>query len=232
MLQQEVVSELPALTPAQESQYMQQWLPLVKRIVRQLAPQANSMIGREDIEQIALMGLLESLRRYGKPDEQFAGYAAQRIRGAVLDQFRQHDWRPRSMRQKAHKINDAIRMMSRSLGREPTPTEICQQLKMSMKAYQEYLMLDSASTLESLDLLLSGEGKGSAFAGRRLEEEIETQRTLVRAIDSLDDREKVILSLYYKQDLSLKEIAMVLDLTQARVCQLNKQIAEKIKAFF
>ncbi|AXF78402.1 FliA/WhiG family RNA polymerase sigma factor [Erwinia tracheiphila] len=232
MAQQEILNELLPLTQTEESHYVQQWLPLVKRIVRQLSPQANSMIGLEDIEQIALMGLLESLRRYGKPDEQFAGYAAQRIRGAVLDQFRLHDWRPRSLRQKTHKANDAIRDMSRSLGREPTPQEVCEQLKMSVEDYQEHLLLDTASTMESLDLLLSGEGMDGIIAGRRLEDEIEIQRTLTKAIDSLDEREKVILSLYYKQGLSLKEIAIILDLTQARVCQLNKRISEKIMMFF
>lgn len=232
MAHQEIFKELPSLTPAEESQYMQQWLPLVKRIVRQLAPQANSMIDREDIEQIALMGLLEALRRYGRPDEQFAGYAAQRIRGSVLDQFRQHDWRPRGLRQKTHKTNDAIREMTRRLGREPSEEEIRRQLNLTPEEYQEYLMLDSASTMESFDTLLSGETPGYAFAGRRLEEEIETQRTLASAIDSLDQREKIILNLYYKQDMSLKEIALVLEITEARVCQLNKRIGEKIKAFF
>ncbi|MFC0139024.1 FliA/WhiG family RNA polymerase sigma factor [Erwinia mallotivora] len=232
MEHQEKLNKLSALTPAEESHYMQQWLPLVRRIVRQLAPQANSMIDREDIEQIALMGLLEALRRYGVPDEQFASYAAQRIRCAVLDQFRLHDWRLRTLRQKTHKTNDAIRAMSRSLGREPTPEEVCQQLAMSSHDYQQYLMLESAGTMESFDLLLSGEGKDIALGGRRLEEEIETQRTLAMAIESLEDREKIILNLYYKQDLSLKEIALVLDLTEARVCQLNKRIGDKIKAFF
>ncbi len=232
MAHQEMFNELPALTAAEESHYMQQWLPLVKRIVRQLAPQANSMIDRDDIEQIALMGLLEALRRYGQPDEQFAGYAAQRIRGAVLDQFRQHDWRPRSLRQKTHKINDTIRAMSRTLGREPSPEEVCRQTGMTAEDYQEYLLLDSAGTMESFDLLLSGETHGNAFAGRRLEEEIETQRTLTSAIETLDEREKIILNLYYQQDMSLKEISLVLGLTEARVCQLNKRIGEKIKAFF
>lgn len=232
MADQEVMNELPALTASEESRYMQQWLPLVKRIVRQLAPQANSMIDRDDIEQIALMGLLEALRRYGHPDEQFAGYAAQRIRGSVLDQFRQHDWRPRSLRQKTHKINDAIRAMSRSLGREPLAEEVCQQTGMNADEYQEYLLLESAGTIESLDLLLSGDTHVNAFAGRRLEEEIETQRMLTRAIETLDEREKIILNLYYQQDMSLKEISLVLELTEARVCQLNKRIGEKIKAFF
>lgn len=232
MLHPNLSGESSAFTPAHESHYVQQWHPLVKRIVRQLAPQADSLLCPEDMEQIALIGLLESLRRYGEPDERFAGYASQRIRGAVLDQFRLHDWRPRRMRQKTHKTNDAIREMSRVLGREPTQEEVCQQLRISVEDYQEYLMLNNASAFESLDLLLSGEVHCSAFEGRRLDEEIEIQLTLARAIDSLDEREKVILSLYYKQNLGLKEIAMILDLTLARVCQLNKQIGAKIKAFF
>jgi len=232
MAHQEIFNELPTLNLAEESHYLQQWLPLVKRIVRQLAPQANSMIDRDDIEQIALMGLLEALRRYGQPDEQFAGYAAQRIRGAVLDQFRQHDWRPRGLRQKTHKMNDVIRALSRQLGRDPSQEEICQQAGITAEDYQEYLLLDNAGTMESFDLLLSGDTQGNAFAGRRMEEEIETQRTLASAIDTLDEREKIILNLYYQQNMSLKEISLVLGLTEARVCQLNKRIGEKIKAFF
>ena len=232
MSHQEIFKEQPSLTPMEESGYMQQWLPLVKRIVRQLAPQANSMINREDIEQIALMGLLESLRRYGRPDEKFVGYASQRIRGAVLDQFRQHDWRPRSLRQKTHKLNDGIRELTRRLGCEPGEEQIRQALNLTHQEYQEYLLLDNASTMESFDTLLSGETAAYTFAGRRLEDEVEIQRTLALAIDSLDPREKTILNLYYQKEVSLKEIALVLGLTEARVCQLNKRIGEKIKAFF
>ncbi|WP_034943445.1 FliA/WhiG family RNA polymerase sigma factor [Erwinia oleae] len=226
------LSDVTALTPAEESRYMMQWLPLVKKVVRQLASQADSVMDRSDIEQVALMGLLESLRRYGQPDEFFASYAMQRVRGAVLDQFRQHDWRPRSLRQKTHKTNDAIREMTRKLGREPTDQEICEQLNLSCEAFQEYLLLESASATESLDNLLSGEIHHGVFAGRELEEEVNIQRTLAVALASLDEREKTILSLYYQQDMSLKEIALVLNLTEARVCQLNKKISEKIKTFF
>ncbi|MEJ4043040.1 FliA/WhiG family RNA polymerase sigma factor [Erwinia sp. SLM-02] len=227
-------TEVTALSPVEESRVMQQWLPLVKKVVRQLLPQANGMMDRDDIEQIALMGLLESLRRYGQPDEQFAGYAMQRVRGAVLDQFRLHDWRPRTLRQKTHKINDGIREITRTLGREPTDEEICQQLGLSHEAWLAHQQSDSACALESLDEILSAEGGGqtSGFAGRELEEEIHTERTLARAINSLDERERIILNLYYQQGISLKEIAAVLDLTEARVCQLNKKISEKIKAFF
>lgn len=226
-------TDITALSPVEESHFMQQWLPLVKKVVRQLSPQANGMMDREDIEQIALMGLLESLRRYGQPDEQFAGYAMQRVRGAVLDQFRLHDWRPRTMRQKTHKINDGIRALTRSLGREPTDEEICQQLELSTEAWLEHQQLDSACALESLDEILSVEGGGLiALNGRELEDEVDIQRTLTLALTSLDERERIILNLYYQQGISLKEIAVVLDLTEARVCQLNKKMSEKIKAFF
>ncbi|MTD26941.1 FliA/WhiG family RNA polymerase sigma factor [Erwinia sorbitola] len=229
-----IFTDITALSPVEESRFMMQWLPLVKKVVRQLSPQANGMMDCDDIEQIALMGLLESLRRYGKPDEQFAGYAMQRVRGAVLDQFRLHDWRPRTLRQKTHKINDALREMARSLGREPTDEEARQQLGLSSEEWQEYLLLDSAGAMESLDEILSVEGRDhrGAFVGRELEEEVDTQRTLALALNSLNERERIIINLYYQQGISLKEIALVLDITEARVCQLNKKISEKIKAFF
>lgn len=227
-----VFNDVPELTPADESRYIQQWLPLVKRIVRQLSAQADAVMDREDLEQIALMGLLESLRRYGHPDEQFASYASQRVRGAILDQLRQHDWRPRRLRQKTHKLNDAVRALTRSLGHEASEEEMRIHLNLSAEDVHEYRLLESAAAMESLDELLSGEGTSLALTGRNLEEEHAIQSMLAQALDSLNERERIIVTLYYKQEMSLKEIALVLDLTEARICQLNKKIAEKIKAFF
>jgi len=221
-----------ALTPAQETQYLTAYLPLVKRVVRQLSYQTSSVLDREDMEQIALMGLLSSLRRYGHPDEQFGAYAIHRIRGAVLDELRQLDWRPRRLRQKTHKLNDAIRELARELGKEPSYDEIAGRLEISPQEYQEYLLLDCAKSLESLDDLLSNDGVGSALNSRPLEDEMMVSNTLRVALASLDKREQLILSLYYQHEMSLKEIALVLDLTEARVCQLNKKITEKIKSFF
>ncbi|WP_343550798.1 FliA/WhiG family RNA polymerase sigma factor [Pantoea sp.] len=227
-----VFNEVTELTAQEESRYLQQWLPLVKRVVRQLAAQADAVMDREDLEQIALMGLLESLRRYGHPDDHFAGYALQRVRGAVLDQLRLHDWRPRRLRQKTHKINDAVRELTRTLGHEPSEEELRKHLDLSHEEIHEYLLLESASAMESFDDLLAGDGLGSALSGRNLEEEISIQRTLKIALSSLAEREQLILSLYYQHEMSLKEIAHVLELTEARVCQINKKIAEKIKQFF
>ncbi|WP_145542360.1 FliA/WhiG family RNA polymerase sigma factor [Yersinia alsatica] len=221
-----------ALTPAEESQYLAAYLPLVKRVVRQLSFQVDSVIGREDMQQVALMGLLEALRRYGHPDGQFAAYAVHRIRGAVLDQLREHDWRPRRLRQKTHKINEAIRKVARQLGHEPSFEEINAELQLTAEEYQEYLLLESAGAMESLDEILSLDTPTDALQSRDLEEGIIIEDNLNQAIASLEEREQMILHLYYQKEMSMKEIAEVLDLTEARICQLNKKLVQKIKSFF
>lgn len=221
-----------ALTPAEEGKYLEAYLPLVKRIVRQLSFQADSVISKEDMQQIALMGLLEALRRYGHPDGQFAAYAVHRIRGAVLDQLREHDWRPRRLRQKTHKTNEAIRQLAKKLGHEPSFEEIATALQLTAEEYQEYLLLESASGMESLDEILSLDTPTDALQSRELEESIIIEDNLNHAIASLEKREQMILHLYYQQEMSMKEIAQVLDLTEARICQLNKKLVQKIKSFF
>nr|WP_148401638.1 FliA/WhiG family RNA polymerase sigma factor [Enterobacter cancerogenus] len=221
-----------SLTPADEAKYVSAWLPLVHRVVKQLAWQTSSVMDREDMEQIALMGLLTALRRYGHPDEQFGAYAAQRIRGAVLDELRELDWRPRRLRQKSHKLNDAIREVTRKLGRTPSFEDLSTHLSITAEEYHEYLLLDCAKTLESLDELLGGDALNGTLNTCSLEDEMVTSGTLRAALASLDEREQLILSLYYQHEMSLKEIALVLDLTEARVCQLNKKIAQKIQCFF
>lgn len=221
-----------SLTPADEARYVNAYLPLVHRVVKQLAWQTSSVMDKEDMEQIALMGLLSSLRRYGHPDEQFGAYAAQRIRGAVLDELRELDWRPRRLRQKSHKLNDAIQDLTRVLGRTPSFEDLNAQLSITAEEYHEYLLLDCAKTLESLDDLLSDDALNGTLNTRSLEDEMVTSGTLRAALASLDEREQMILTLYYQQEMSLKEIALVLDLTEARVCQLNKKIAQKIQCFF
>ncbi|OON38771.1 RNA polymerase sigma factor FliA [Izhakiella australiensis] len=225
-------SEISVLTPEEEGRYLQQWLPLVKQIVRQFSAQADAVIGREDLEQVALLGLLESIRRYGHPDECFAAYCRQRIRGAVLDQLRQHDWRPRRLRQKSHRMNDAVRELARSLGREPNEEDIRLHLAIDAEDVQQYFLLKNAAAMESLDVLLDRGESGDLLTGRDLNDQMTTQRTLQKALAALEPREQLILSLYYQQDMSLKDIAQVLELTEARVCQLNKKIADKIKLFF
>ena len=219
------------LTPADEARYIHDYLPLVHKVVKQFSWQTSSVMDKEDIRQIALTGLLSSLRRYGPPDAQFAGYAVQRIRGAVLDELRQQDWRPRRLRQQTHKLSDAIREITRELGYPPRFEELSARFPLTQQEYQQYLLLNSASALESLDNLLESDVQTSALTSRSLEEELLAGYTLRSALRSLDNREQLILTLYYQHEMSLREIALVFGLSEARVCQLNKVIAQKIQRF-
>lgn len=218
----------PVLTPKQESHYLQAYLPLVRKVVRQLAPQCTCVMDRQDMEQTALMGLLNAIRRYGQPDEGFAGYAVHRIRGAILDELRSLDWRPRQLRQKYHQIKDLIRDARTQLGHEPSWEELS-GLGLSSEDYQEYQQLEGAETLASLDELLNGDMPIALLEGRGLEEQFVTQEMLSYALSQLSEKEGLVLSMYYQHDMNLKEIALVLGLTEARICQMNKKITHKIR---
>lgn len=213
-----------------EQRQLLAYVPLVKRIVRQLGAQVGGAIDRDDMEQIGLMGLLEALRRYGEPDAQFGGFAALRIRGAILDELRRQDWRPRSVRQESHRLRDALRELTRRLGRQPLEAELRQALGISADEYQAFLLAENAEVIASFDELLH-EMSSLPSAARTPEEQLMLRRSLAQALSVLDEREQRVVQMYYEFELSYREIAAVLDLTDARVCQLNKGALQKMKAF-
>jgi len=214
---------------ADEQKHLIAYAPLVKRIVRQLNSQVHGAIDRDDMEQIGLMGLLEALRRYGEPDATFGSYAALRVRGAILDELRRQDWRPRAVRQHSHKLRDAVRELTRRIGREPNEQETLSGLGISAEEYQAYLLDENAETIASFDEVLQDTlADSSSVAGP--EEQLMIRRSLEQALTGLDEREQRVIQMYYEFELSYKEIAAVLDLTDARVCQLNKAALNKMKA--
>ena len=215
-------------SPADEQKYLLSYAPLVKRIVRQLNSQVAGAIDRDDMEQIGLIGLLEALRRYGTPDETFGSYASLRIRGAILDELRRQDWRPRAVRQHSHKLRDSVRALTRKLGHEPSEQEIMTGLSLTSEQYQAYQLDENAELIASFDeVLQESVGQDSAPGP---EEQLIVRRSLEQALRSLDEREQRVVQMYYEFELSYKEIAAVLDLTDARVCQLNKAALNKMKA--
>ncbi|WP_438671960.1 FliA/WhiG family RNA polymerase sigma factor [Siccibacter turicensis] len=215
----------------EESRYLKAYLPLVRKIVRQLAPQCTSIMDRQDMEQTGLMGLLYAIRRYGAPDEAFGSYAAQRIRGAILDELRSLDWRPRQLRQKYFQIKDFIRELQKNSGQEPTSADMV-AAGITRDEYHDFLQLENANAIASLDALLTDDPGAIAISGRNLEEQYITQKMLSEALELLSDKEALILSLYYQQDMNLKEIALTLGVSEARICQMNKKISEKIYQHF
>lgn len=220
-----------ATAPEAEQRWIVNYLPLVKRIVNQLSLQTSQVLDREDMEQIGLMGLLEGLRRYGVPDEHFARFAAMRIRGAILDELRRLDWRPRQVRQQAHKTRDILRNLMRQLGRQPREEEVLQATGLSSSQFQAYLQAEAGEALESLDALLLDTSREFQSGAASVETTVGNQRLLIQALDQLNERERLVLTLYYLHELNLKEIGLVLEISDARVCQLSKQAIDKARTF-
>lgn len=209
-----------------EQRWLVEYAPIVKRAARQLKSQAVGMLTLDDIEQIGLMGLLEALRRYGMPDAAFPCYAATRVRGAILDELRRHDWRPRSVRLEAHRTRDCERELCRSLGREPTEAEVSSALGISTAEYRERVMANNAEAMASFDSVLDDDALTHEESPER---QIVRRRCLEQALARLNEREQRVIQLYYEFDLSLREIASVLGLTEARVCQINKAALKKMR---
>jgi RNA polymerase sigma factor for flagellar operon FliA len=222
-------SAAPLHSVADEQKYLLDYAPLVKRIVRQLNSQVAGAIDRDDMEQIGLMGLLEALRRYGVPDATFGSYASLRIRGAILDELRRQDWRPRAVRQHSHKLRDGVRALTRKLGHEPSEQETISGLGITTEEFMAYQLDENAELIASFDELLQDTlADTGSVAGP--EEQLMLRRSLEQALNGLDEREQRVVQMYYEFELSYKEIAAVLDLTDARVCQLNKAALSKMKA--
>jgi len=218
-----------AMSAAEEQKHLVAYAPLVKRIARQLNSQVSGAMGREDMEQIGLMGLLEALRRYGAPDTGFSSYASLRVRGAILDELRRQDWRPRAVRQDSHKMRDAVRALTRKLGREPNDKEAADALGLSQEEWRQFLLDDCAEELLSFDDMLQ-EATERAHSAPGPEEQFMVRRSLEQALSALNEREQRVIQMIYEFELSYKEIAAVLDLSDARVCQLNKSALAKMKA--
>jgi RNA polymerase sigma factor for flagellar operon FliA len=218
-----------AMSAKDEQRHLVAYAPLVKRIARQLNSQVSGAMGREDMEQIGLMGLLEALRRYGTPDKGFASYAGLRVRGAILDELRRQDWRPRAVRQDSHKMRDAVRALTRKLGREPNDKEAAEALGIGQDEWRQFLLDDVAEELLSFDDVLQ-DAADRAHSAPGPEEQFMVRRSLEQALNALSEREQRVIQMIYEFELSYKEIAAVLDLSDARVCQLNKSALAKMKA--
>ncbi len=219
-------------TPAvaiDENYLLNQYQHLVKRVSNQLRVHANTHCSVEDMQQIGLIGLLEAGRRYGDiEDPNFPAFAVCRIRGAILDELRRLDWRSRKTRQDAHQLNDITRDLTRKLGRQPSESEIIQALGTNGEDYHYRLNALVAGEMQSLDQLIeNGVGHFSEDGYDSISHE-HTRRSLERSVEQLNKRDQLLLTLFYQHELNLNEIALVLDLTPARVCQLHKQALNQL----
>ncbi|MCS4511220.1 RNA polymerase sigma factor FliA [Xylophilus ampelinus] len=219
---------------------IRQYVPLVRRLAHHMIAKLPPNIEIDDLIQVGMMGLAEALSRYeASQGVQFETFATQRIRGAMIDELREGDWMSRGSRKSQKDIEHAVRRLEQRLGRSPLESEIAAELEMTLTDYQSLLAKVRGTQLVYLEDMGAGQDDDS-FLDRHVADsdadpmqQLRDQRlrtSLVAAIEGLPEREKFIMSMYYDDDMNLKEIAAVLGITESRVCQLHSQSIARLRA--
>jgi RNA polymerase sigma factor for flagellar operon FliA len=219
------------------------YAPLVKYVAGRLGSGLPAHVDEGDLVSYGLLGLIGAIERYD-PDREikFETYAMARIRGAIIDELRALDWVPRSVRSRAREIERAIGELESRLGRAPTDEEIAGKIGISVDELDESLTDISRSSIAALDELWAVSGEGDEVAlldtiedesGPRPDvqlDESETREALAEAISRLPERESLVITLYYYEELTLREIGEVLGVTESRVSQLHTKAVLRLKA--
>jgi len=208
---------------------------LVRRIAHHLAARLPASVEVDDLIQAGMIGLIEASRSYD-PDQgaSFETYASIRIRGAMIDEIRRGDWVPRSVHRRARDAAAAVREIEQTTGRAATPQEVAARLDMSLPEYLRLLEDASRGQVLSLDSHVEDHGEVQVHSGaptpQQALERADFGRELAAAIGQLPEREQLVLSLYYEQELNLKEIGAVLGVSESRVCQIHGQAVLRLRA--
>ena len=217
--------------------FIERYSSLVKRIAHHLMVRLPPSVLVEDLIQAGMIGLLEAQQNYdptkGASFETFAGI---RIRGAMLDDIRRGDWVPRSVYKNSRKISEAISHLENELGRDPNDQEIAQYLDMPLEQYHQALndvncgRLVGISDLGVAEDTVANEesiGENTTFQGVV---DDNFRASLAEAIKTLPEREALVLSLYYDEELNLKEIGAVIGVSESRICQIHSQAMQRLRA--
>lgn len=216
----------------QRNALIEHYLPLVRLVAGRLAIGLPSHVDRDDLLSSGFFGLLDAIERYDPTRRnKFETYAGVRIRGAMLDYLRAKDWMPVTMRQRIRKYSDVSAQLASELGREATDEEIRERMGIGEKEYRVMLRELGAATLIPLDDYLAGDGEKAAEDGGPSAqlEATEIKETLAAAIDRLPEKERIVVSLYYYDELTLKEISKILHLTEARISQLHSKAVFRLR---
>jgi len=208
---------------------------LVRRIAHHLAARLPPNVEVDDLIQAGMVGLIEAVRQFDRTaGASFETYASIRIRGAMIDEIRRGDWVPRSVHRKVREAAEATRQIEQREGRAATASEIARSMGMSLEDYGRLMEGAARGHVLSLDedVERHGEARTSehAPAPQVQLESSEFRAELVEAINGLPERERLILSLYYEQELNLREIGAVLGITESRVCQVHGQAMVRLRS--
>jgi RNA polymerase sigma factor for flagellar operon FliA len=223
--------------------FIKQYAPLVKYVAGKVAVGMPHNVEFDDLVGFGVFGLLDAIDKFDpEKNVKFKTYAVTRIRGAIFDELRSIDWVPRSVRQKTREIEEVIGSLEAQLGRTASDQEIAQSLGLSEDEFLKTMMKISGTSILSLnDVWLSGDENDKMSIGESIEapnslnpdvivEKDEIRRVIIDAINELPDKEKKVLVLYYYEDLTLKEIGQVLEVTESRISQLHTKAILRLRA--
>ncbi len=236
-----VATEAQVLLAMDRDAAIQQYAPLVKYVVRRLAIGLPAILDYEDILSYGTIGLIEALNRFDDTKGvKFETYAITRIRGSIIDALRALDRLPRSVRQKAKKLDQVTQAFTLENGREPTDEEAAKEMGLSIEQYNT-MLVDCSWVTVSLDGLLDRDTNEDGSAPTEMpadpNEEDFTERlekrqmlgALTGAVKGLPERESMIVSLYYRDAMTMREIAQILAISESRVCQLHGRALGRLR---
>ncbi len=223
--------------------FVRQYAPLVKYVAGKVAMGMPHNVEFDDLVGFGVFGLFDAIKKFD-PDKhvKFKTYAVTRIRGAIFDELRSIDWVPRSVRQKTREIEDTIHRLESSLGRAASDQEIADEMRMTTKEFQKTMMKISGTSILSLnDVWYTGDDNDKVSIVDSIEspsslnpdiivEKDEIKRVIIQAITELPEKEKKVLVLYYYEDLTLKEIGKILEVTESRISQLHTKAIMRLRA--
>lgn len=226
----------------QKEELITQYLPLVKRVVHRLAGRLPSEVDTKEMLNSGIIGLVDALEKFdASHDTNFTTYAQFRIRGAILDSFRAQDWAPRSLRHKTHKIEKAYHRLEQKLGRSATDEEVAQELGIELKAFHKLLGDVGGVVMLSFEELGFGHGEERFYGSDTMMStepdplinilSSEKVHIVARALDRLPEKERLVISLYFYEELNLKEIGEILSVTESRASQIRSRALIRLKTY-
>lgn len=218
---------------------VERYAPMVRRLASQLIARLPANVELDDLVQAGMIGLMDALSRYESGHgAQFETFAMQRIRGAMIDELRGGDWLPRSVRRNQRAIESAVHAVEQRLRRSATEAEVAAEMGVPLAQYQQMLGDSHGGQLLYLDEMV-GPDTDESFVDRqpgtdatdpiKVLNDHRFRGALAAAIETLPEREKQVMGMYYEHDMNLKEIGAVLGVTESRVCQLHSQAVARLR---
>ena len=229
--------ETASVNEITQDELVEKHATLVKRIAYHLISRLPSCVQVEDLIQAGMIGLLEAARNYDATQgASFETYAGIRIRGSMLDEIRKGDWTPRSLHRKVREISQAMRQIEAEYGRDARDSEVAEKLDMDLNQYHSVLQDASSHQIVSFEDIPAKDaniidGLSAKIVGPLEDlQDKKIRETLAKAISSLPERERMVMSLYYDEELNLRETGEVLGVSESRVCQIHSQALIRLKA--